>query len=556
MNKKQLRVLWLGIAALVGCFVYPPWQSTYRGIRTQSDYGWIIAPPSGSMQIDISTLAAQCLPIVLVTGGLVFSLSSRSPGSNPRASASASPADPPAPEAPTAEAAPGAARPSAPVAARTADLVQARTAGLEEEERGVTPLPGRAAPRAPTLDRMADAIKQGRLKTVAEARYCNTCRSTVRPTLPDVCPNCGSSDLAETPAQDAQVLPSTEAGPSTETRDPLTYLPGTRWPRFFARHFDLWLEGLLIYGLCLVASLYSASFARWLDGLYAMPVCAILYLPSAMIMDAMLYAIFGNTLGKALLGLKVETEDGKRLRVSQYLRRNFSLWVEGFSIGIPLLSLYTMARQSNMLKEGWQASYDELPGFRVRHASGWPSIFTILFICLLGLMAWANGHERQGGPGALRRTLTDWLVASLPDYSWENPFTRLSASIDPRWKYTVQPNTSGHLTYLFTEQTGRAVVALGMQRLPGALLDEYVREFQKDVPNMRFSDGGRFFEKDGRPTWQGSGSMVDSTGVHLQVQVAQVGSAFWRVVTIQSMPYDYSDQLVSQLQIALWSTVK
>jgi hypothetical protein len=88
-------------------------------------------------------------------------------------------------------------------------------------------------------------------------------------------------------------------------------------------------------------------------------------------------------------------------------------------------------------------------------------------------------------------------------------------------------------------------------------LDDYVRAFQEStVANMRFSDGGRFFERDGRQAWQGSGSMVDSTNNRLNVQVVQVGPTFWRVVTIQTMPYDYSDALVGQLHAVLWSTIR
>ena len=60
----------------------------------------------------------------------------------------------------------------------------------------------------------------------------------------------------------------------------------------------------------------------------------------------------------------------------------------------------------------------------------------------------------------------------------------------------------------------------------------------------------------GHQTWQGNGSVVDITSNRLNVQVVQIGSAFWRVVTIQTMPYDYSDALVGQLHAALWGTVK
>ena len=149
------------------------------------------------------------------------------------------------------------------------------------------------------------------------------------------------------------------------------------------------------------------------------------------------------------------------------------------------------------------------------------------------------------------------LSSASQDYSWENPITRLNAKIDSRWKNSAQPNADGQQIYMFSERADRAVVILGVENAPGYTLNDYVHAFQKNTTaNMRFSDGGRFFERDGRQIWLGSGDMVGSTSNRLNVQVIQVGSAFWRVVTIQTMPYDYSDGLVAQLHAALWSTVK
>lgn len=109
---------------------------------------------------------------------------------------------------------------------------------------------------------------------------------------------------------------------------------------------------------------------------------------------------------------------------------------------------------------------------------------------------------------------------------------------------------------MFTERADRAVVILGVEHAPGFTLNDYVQAFRKSTAeNMRFADGGRYFEKSGQQTWQGSGDMIDSTSNRLNVQVVQVGDDFWRVVTIQAMPYEYSEQLVTQLQAELWSTV-
>jgi len=340
-----------------------------------------------------------------------------------------------------------------------------------------------------------------------------------------------------------------KAGP-----DPLSYPLATRWPRFFARIFDMWWETLLIaLILGVVLGRYSARFVEWLNNPGASQLFGILCLPIALVIDALLYRVVGNTPGKALLGLKVGTFDGKSISFTQYLKRNFSIWVRGFGLGLPLINLLTMINQSIMLNGGNQTSYDESTGFRVRSKPvDWvhKAAFGFAFVGIFVIMVVLNTMEQTAQREAI-------LSNAQKGYSWENPLTRLAASIDSRWKHSAQPNDDGQQIYVFSERADRAVVILAVEQAPGYALDDYVRAFQKSTAiNMRFSGGGRFSEKDGRHTWQGNGSIVDSTSNRLNVQVVQIGSAFWRVVTIQAMPYEYSDALVRQLHAALWGTVK
>lgn len=341
--------------------------------------------------------------------------------------------------------------------------------------------------------------------------------------------------------------------PSKTSPDPLTFPLATSWPRFFARIFDVWWEILFVsFVLGAVLGLYSAGFVEWVNGPTSQ-LFGILCLPIGLILDAAVYRIIGNTPGKVLLGLKVGTLDGKALSFGQYLGRNFSMWASGLALGFPLINLFTMAHQSGRLGKGQQASYDEPTGYRVRAKPiGWVRItgFGFAFAGLFIVMAVLNSMEQTAQREAI-------LSSASQGYSWENPITRLNAKIDSRWKNSAQPNTEGQQIYMFSERADRAVVILGVENAPGYTLSDYVHAFQKSTAaNMRFSDGGRFFERDERQIWQGSGNMVDSTSNRLNVQVIQVGSAFWRVVTIQTMPYDYSDGLVAQLHAALWSTVK
>lgn len=149
------------------------------------------------------------------------------------------------------------------------------------------------------------------------------------------------------------------------------------------------------------------------------------------------------------------------------------------------------------------------------------------------------------------------LNYSQNDYSWENPATKISAEIGSNWKQSTEKNEYQQEIYIFNELADRAVVVFASETAPDFTLQEYVGAFHKSTAsNMRFSDGGRFFQKNGINTWSGTGSMVDSGTNRLTVEIRQHGSEFWRIVTIQVMPYTYSDDLVQKLGSSLWSTVK
>lgn len=341
--------------------------------------------------------------------------------------------------------------------------------------------------------------------------------------------------------------------PPKVSSDPLTYPMATRWPRFFARIFDVWWEILLVsFVLGAVLGLYSAGFVEWINGPGASQLFGILCLPVALVLDAAIYRLIGNTPGKSLLGLKVGRLDALPLSFSQYLGRNISMWVRGFALGFPLFNLFTMAHQSGRLGKGQQASYDESTGYRVRAKPiGWmrKSVFGVAFFGLFVVMTALNRIEQAAQRDAI-------LSSASETYSWANPITGVSTKIDSRWRNSAQPNADGQQIYMFTERADRAGVILGIEHAPGFTLDNYVQAFRKStVSNMRFADGGRYFETSGKESWQGFGAMLDSTSNRLDVQVVKVGDTYWRVVTIQTMPYAYSDQLVTQLQAELWGTI-
>lgn len=138
--------------------------------------------------------------------------------------------------------------------------------------------------------------------------------------------------------------------------------PGA-WRRFVARWIDLWLSVLptaLLAGLAF--GLLSAEFGIWIQNNEAL--FGILIMPIAFLIDACVVRIFGNSLGKSVLGLRVCNTLGEPLRFQDYLKRNFSIWWYGCGACIPPLSVFMMVYQARSILHNGGTAYD-IGRFRV-----------------------------------------------------------------------------------------------------------------------------------------------------------------------------------------------
>lgn len=108
------------------------------------------------------------------------------------------------------------------------------------------------------------------------------------------------------------------------------------WRRYFARTLDLSLAELLC--VAVGAAVFRINFARftklesWLLGLL---VWAVL-LP----IEAFALSRFGTTVGKRVLGLRVEHCDGRRLTYGEALWRTLAVFLYGCGCCIPIVSVW------------------------------------------------------------------------------------------------------------------------------------------------------------------------------------------------------------------------
>lgn len=185
---------------------------------------------------------------------------------------------------------------------------------------------------------------------------------------------------------------------SSTTDSTEIYLTANYWMRFFARIFDLWWE-MPIFGtlLSIFFSSFSDNFSQLYEHTYASIFLSIIFLPVILILDALIYHVFGNTPGKKLLGLKVNKLNGESLSLTEYINRNYLLWKSGLAFGVPILNFFTMQIQANRIKNGLEASYDEEKGFRVlAQPIGFikKTSFVFLFILLFFIQSLIDSVDR------------------------------------------------------------------------------------------------------------------------------------------------------------------
>jgi uncharacterized RDD family membrane protein YckC len=131
------------------------------------------------------------------------------------------------------------------------------------------------------------------------------------------------------------------------------------WRRYFARIWDIYVFVFVLafFVGILFPSVFAAQQSKadqklqeWLFqimGLFA-------FVP----FEAFCLHIFGNTMGKALYGIRISTRSGDNLSLSAALKRSFLVLMRGLGFGIPLVSLVTLANAHTALQRDGISSWD------------------------------------------------------------------------------------------------------------------------------------------------------------------------------------------------------
>jgi len=322
------------------------------------------------------------------------------------------------------------------------------------------------------------------------------------------------------------------------------------WARWFARSFDVWWQtGLVALVIGYLLSQTSTVFVEWLETPFGWKLFGLACMPGGLVLDAALQAIAGNTPGKALLGLRVVTVDGHAPGFRELVRRNMAMWRSGLGLGLPGISLVTMARQGLRLRKGIGASYDG-SAFLVsatrtgRLAKGvFGTAFAGLFITIMIL----DGVDKQDS-----RETTAMLAA--PPSTWTNPATGRTARIAAQWKVEERQSADGTPQHLFTQYSGHAVVLFAYEEGGGRALRQDAQALEDRLADRFELAESYFAEFRGRRSWVGRG-LHRKDPERVQLRIVEVNGKAWRVVAMQSPPAAYTDDLVGELSGALWDTV-
>ena len=126
------------------------------------------------------------------------------------------------------------------------------------------------------------------------------------------------------------------------------------WRRFLARGIDLALVGLPVSFVQYV--LLHHSFANVTD--WENIVCGLIGWGLLILLEPLLLARFGTTIGKRCMGITVTRTDGERLSYSEAMSRTALVWVYGAGLGLPIVELVCAYRSYRRYTRGEDLAWE------------------------------------------------------------------------------------------------------------------------------------------------------------------------------------------------------
>lgn len=165
---------------------------------------------------------------------------------------------------------------------------------------------------------------------------------------------------------------------------------GKPWRRFWARTLD---TGVHAFPVAFAFELVSPGNLATTLQKYGQFSLSMKLLPFILILEAIVLAIFGTTLGKFLLNIKLIDPNGQRISFPAAILRTFMLWIKGLAFGLPFISMLTAGYAAGVIRKNGTASWDDSNGITVAYddLSGIKTVFAILLILGIFILNAAGG---------------------------------------------------------------------------------------------------------------------------------------------------------------------
>jgi tetratricopeptide (TPR) repeat protein/uncharacterized RDD family membrane protein YckC len=165
------------------------------------------------------------------------------------------------------------------------------------------------------------------------------------------------------------------------------------WVRYWARTLDLLLFSFVVgFALAILAPTVLQTNNVFIT---------FFIMQGWVFQESILLSTWGTTPGKWLFRIKLRDKNGKKLNLSGALGRSFSVWLKGYGLGIPLISLITLLTARSRLKKVGITTWDEEGGFVMTHYKIGAIRNTVAALFLIGiflLVGLANTPENTQSP--------------------------------------------------------------------------------------------------------------------------------------------------------------
>lgn len=141
---------------------------------------------------------------------------------------------------------------------------------------------------------------------------------------------------------------------------------GSPWSRFWARMIDIFLYVAaieIIVSLFIKLPDFSSATTNPQASLF---LYGLIFTPPALVLDAVLMATTGATLGKKLFSITVRTADHNRLSFFQAFERNIRVWVYGMTLSAPFWNFFALYQNYRKVASNVRTSWDVSGNFQVQ----------------------------------------------------------------------------------------------------------------------------------------------------------------------------------------------